>query len=89
MARPAPDTEARAQEPCRLVRSTLLMDLEDASTQVKFVLHDRDASFTVAFGAVFRAAGVSVVRSPIQAPRMNSIMERWIGNCRRELLTGP
>jgi hypothetical protein len=32
----------------------LLMDLEDARTPVKFVLHDRDASFTAAFDAVFR-----------------------------------
>ena len=64
----------------------LLMDLEDAKTSVKFVLHDRDASFTTAFGAVFQAAGARVVRSAIQAPRMNSIMERWIGSCRRELL---
>jgi transposase InsO family protein len=59
--------------------------LEDAGTRVTFVLHDRDASFTAASGAVFQAAGVSVVRSAIQAPRMNSIMERWIGSCRREL----
>src|SRR5437773_4055152 len=36
----------------------LLMDLEDAETQVKFVLHDRDASFTATFDAVFHAAGV-------------------------------
>jgi putative transposase len=64
----------------------LLMDLEDAKTSVKFVLHDRDASFTTAFNAVFQAAGARVVRSAIQAPRMNSIMERWIGSCRRELL---
>jgi transposase len=64
----------------------LLMDLDDAEMSVKFVLHDRDASFTAAFDAVFQAAGVRVVRSAIQAPRMNSIMERWIGSCRRELL---
>ena len=64
----------------------LLMDLEDAGTRVKFVLHDRDASFTLAFDAVFQAAGVRVIRSAVQAPRMNSIMERWIGSCRRELL---
>jgi hypothetical protein len=57
----------------------LLMDLEDAKTSVKFVLHDRDASFTTAFDAVFQAAGARVVRSAIQAPRMNSIMERWMG----------
>jgi putative transposase len=64
----------------------LLMDLEDAGTRMKFVLHDRDASFTAVFDAVFQAAGVRVIRSAIQAPRMNSIMERWIGSCRRELL---
>jgi transposase len=64
----------------------LLMGLEDAGMSVRFVLHDRDASFTAAFDAIFRAAGVRVARSAIQAPRMNSIMERWIGSCRRELL---
>jgi transposase len=64
----------------------LLMDLDDAGMSVKFVLHDRDASFTLASDAVFRAAGVRVIRSAVQAPRMNSIMERWIGSCRRELL---
>ena len=64
----------------------LLMDLEDVGMSVKFVLHDRDASFTAASDAVFQAAGAGVVRSAIQAPRMNSIMERWIGSCRRELL---
>jgi transposase InsO family protein len=64
----------------------LLMDLEDAGMSVKFVLHDRDASLTAAFDAVFQAAGVRVVHSAIRAPRMNSIMERWIGSCRRELL---
>ena len=64
----------------------LLMDLEDAPMSVKFVLHDRDVSFTAAFDSIFHAAGVTVVRSAVQAPRMNSIMERWIGSCRRELL---
>jgi putative transposase len=64
----------------------LLMDLEDAGKSVKFALHDRDASFTAAFDAVFQSAGARVVRSAVQAPRMNSIMERWIGSCRRELL---
>jgi len=53
---------------------------------VRFVLHDRDASFSAAFDAVFQSAGIRVIRSAVQAPRMNSIMERWIGSCRRELL---
>jgi len=37
----------------------LLMDLEDAGMTVKFVLHDRDTSFSAAFEDVFQAAGVS------------------------------
>ena len=62
------------------------MDLEDVGTRVKFVLHDRDASLTAAFDEVVRAAGARIIRAAVQAPRMNSIMERWVGSCRRELL---
>jgi transposase len=51
----------------------LLMDLGDAGTRAKFVRPDRDASFTQASGAVFQAAGIRVIRSAVQAPRMNSI----------------
>jgi len=43
--------QARAVQQAR----NLLMDIEDAGTRVKFVLHDRDASFTAAFDAVFQA----------------------------------
>jgi putative transposase len=64
----------------------LLMDLDDAGIRARFVLHDRDASFSAAFDAVFQSAGIRVIHSAVQAPRMNSIMERWIGSCRRELL---
>jgi hypothetical protein len=63
----------------------LFTDLGDTGTRAKFVLHDRDASFTQAFDAVFQAAGIRVIRSAVQAPRMNSITERWIGSC----WTGP
>ena len=62
------------------------MDLDQADASIKFVLHDRDAIFHDGFDAVFTAAGLRIVRSGVQMPRMNSIMERWIGGCRRELL---
>jgi putative transposase len=64
----------------------LLLDLGDAGTRATLVPHDRDARFTRAFDAVFQAAGIRVIRSAVPAPRMNSIMERWSGSRRRELL---
>ena len=64
----------------------LCMDLDQADANVKFVLHDRDAIFHEGFDTVFTAAGLRIVRSGVRVPRMNSIMERWIGGCRRELL---
>jgi putative transposase len=35
---------------------------------------------------VVRDAGIEVVFSGVRMPRMNSIMERWVQTCRRELL---
>ena len=64
----------------------LCMDLDQAGANVKFVLHDRDATFHEGFDAVFTAASLRIVPSGVRMPRMNSIMERWIGGCRRELL---
>ena len=68
------------------VGRNLLMDLDGHLESVKFLLRDRDTKFTAAFDAVFTAVGIRILRSPIQAPRANAIMERWIGGCRRELL---
>ena len=36
------------------------------------------------FDTVFTAAGINVLRSPVQAPRANAIAERWVGSVRRE-----
>jgi hypothetical protein len=38
------------------------------------------------FDAVLADAGIDVVLSGVRMPRMNSIMERWVQTCRRELL---
>ena len=64
----------------------LLMDLQERPKAVKFLIRDRDTKFTAAWDTVFTAAGIRTVRSPMQAPRANAIMERWIGSCRREVL---
>jgi transposase InsO family protein len=64
----------------------LVMDLEDVDSRARFLVRDRDSKFTQAFDAVLTDAGLRVVKSGVRMPRMNSIMERWIQTCRRELL---
>jgi putative transposase len=64
----------------------LVMDLEDAGSRARFMIRDRDGKFPSLFDAILADAGIEVVLSGIQMPRMNAIMERWVQTCRRELL---
>jgi hypothetical protein len=64
----------------------LVMDLEDTGCRARFMIRDRDGKFPALFDAVLADAGIDVVLSGIRMPRMNSIMERWVQTCRRELL---
>jgi transposase InsO family protein len=65
---------------------SLVMDLGDQAHRVKFMIRDRGSNFTAAFNAVLADAGIRTVLCNVRTPRMNSIAERWIGGCRRELL---
>jgi putative transposase len=64
----------------------LMMDLGEQTHRIKFMIRDRGSNFTGAFDAVLTGAGIRTVLCNVQTPRMNAIMERWIGGCRRELL---
>jgi putative transposase len=64
----------------------LALGLGKRFEDVKFLIRDRGSNFTPSFDAVFQAAGTRIVRTAIQAPRMNAICERLVGTLRRELL---
>jgi hypothetical protein len=62
------------------------MDLQDTSCRARFLIRDRDGKFPHLFDAILADAGIQVILSGVQMPKMNSIIERWIQSCRHELL---
>jgi len=63
----------------------LALDLGTRVADLRFLIRDRDTTFTAAFDAVFGAEGVRIILSPPRAPRANAICERVVGTLRREL----
>jgi hypothetical protein len=67
----------------------LLIDLDGKAEAIKFLIRDRDTKFTAAFDEAWHAADIRILNSPVQAPRANAVIERWIGRCRRSCPTAP
>ena len=61
-----------------------LMDLGECTGALEFLIRDRDAKHADASGAVFTAAGMRIITTPVRAPRANAICQRWIASARRE-----
>jgi transposase len=64
----------------------LVMDLQDAGSSARYLVRDPDGKYPALYDAILADSGITVVRSGVQVPRMNAIMERWVRTCRRELL---
>jgi putative transposase len=64
----------------------LVMDLEEAGCQARWMIRDRDNKFPGLFDAVLADASIKIVLTGVRMPRMNAIMQRWVLTCRRKLL---
>ena len=64
----------------------LALTLGERLESFRFLIRDRGSNFTQSFDAVFRANGTRILRTAVQAPRMNATCERLLGTLRRELL---
>ena len=64
----------------------LALTLDERFEDIKFLIRDRGSNFTRSFDAVFQATGARILRTAVQAPRMNATCERLVGTLRRELL---
>ncbi len=65
---------------------TVLATLRNEGKQPRILIRDRDVKLTNAFDAFLRSEGITVIRTPIAAPKAKAHAERWVGSVRRECL---
>ena len=65
---------------------TVLATLRNEGKQPRILIRDRDVKLTNAFDAFLHEEGITVIRTPIAAPKAKAHAERWVGSVRRECL---
>lgn len=62
-------------------------DTSGVVRRCRYVLHDRDAKFCVAFDDVLASEGIRCLRLPPRSPNLNAFAERWVRSVKEECLS--
>ena len=76
---PNPDTEWMRQR-----ARNFCMTTNEPPGMVRFLIHDRDASF-LALDDVLKSEGIGIVKTPPASPQCNAFAERFVRECRETL----
>jgi len=81
---------AITSEPDATLMSQVSRNLTDANDGFlagqRFLIHDRDPLFTVAFRETLAATGVKTVRLPPRSPNLNAFAERFVRTIKESCL---
>jgi transposase len=64
----------------------VLATLRNEGRQPRILIRDRDVKLTSAFDAFLHEDRITMIRTPVAAPKAKAHAERWVGSVRRECL---
>ena len=70
----------------QMARNMSLADIGFLSA-CRYLLHDRNTKFCVAFDGILKAVGIHAIKLPPRSPNLNAHCERWIRSVKTELLS--
>ena len=79
---PHPNEEWMTQ----VARNVTMADIGFLS-QTRYLIHDRDTKFCLAFQRTIKAVGVKPVKLPPRSPNLNAFAERWVKSVKTECLS--